>query len=80
MTNDEFIQHIERHTGLKLAIDFGFIAGTEIPFSDKRGFKSSRPMNGFEVWRIKDGKSDSKVMNSESEEANLANIIAFLNS
>ena len=80
MSNDEFIQTIEKKTGLKIATDFGFIAGTEVPFSNKRGLVSAAPINGFEVWRIKDGKHDSTVMNSQGEEMNLLKIIAFLNS
>lgn len=85
MNEQEFYTQIKQRTGLKLGIDFGFVAGTHLPYSDLAlGFQPSGRFPGYMVWRNYRDDLDrlstaEKIFPDEGIEKNLKNIIEFLN-
>ena len=80
MNDIEFIQQIESRTGKLLGKDFGLIAGTQSPYSEKAGFMTAGLINGFSVWkRTPEGHTMQDIMQSEGAEKNIEKIVNFLN-
>lgn len=73
MTEIEFNEELKKHIDPNL--EFGFLAGTEVPYTGS-GLMSARRIDGFIVWKKVNGEVIETTMKAGKN--NLQNIINFL--
>lgn len=81
ISEEQFYKIIERSTGKKIEEgDYGFIAGTRLPYKHTIGMVSSTLKEGFIVWKKEpDGSyTDININIVQTTEQNIKDIVCFL--